>query len=202
MNKIDLTGQRYGKLIALSEAGRTKNRSCIWLCRCDCGNQAYVSAQSLRDGSTRSCGCLSKVANSLSHTRIYHIWQHMLQRCRNSKSDGYKYYGARKINVCDEWQNSFLEFYNWSIANGYTDTLSIDRIDVNGDYCPDNCRWTNMKTQQRNKRNNKYYEYNGMSLTIAEWAQIYGINYHTFVNRLHRGWDIQKAIVTPVKKRS
>ena len=123
----------------------------------------------------------------------------MLYRCYNRKSRIYKYYGARGINVCEEWRNDFLAFYNWALQNGYKEGLTIDRIDCNGNYNPQNCRWTDIKGQQRNKNNNCFYDYYGEKLTIGELSEMTGINYHTIYDRLHHGWDIKQAIETPVR---
>lgn len=157
---IDITGNKYNMLTVLryDHSSDDKGRS-YWLCKCDCGNEKVILSDSLKNGNTKSCGCLKKQnnqTNGLWNTRIYNIWRNMKGRCYNPKSyKNYKHYGGRGIKVCDEWLNDFKSFYNWSITHGYRDDLTIDRIDVNGNYEPSNCRWITMQEQNRNKRSNK-----------------------------------------------
>ena len=204
MQKIDITGQRFGRLIVLRENGR-KGKSLLWLCRCDCGNEINAIAYNLKNGHTRSCGCLAKDTKSKirtkhngTKTRLFRIWQHMLNRCRNKNVVGYKNYGGRGIKVCNEWQKSFESFRDWALRNGYKDDLSLDRINVNGNYEPENCRWTNAKTQANNKRNNRYIEYKGETKTLSEWAESFGLLPATIRARLNvYHWDIEKTLTTP-----
>lgn len=164
---IDLTGQQFGRLTVL-ELGTplkpVRNKEKYWLCQCECGNQVSVSGYNLRSGNTKSCGCLSKELlvkrdkelpwkkHGLSSSRIYHIYHAMKARCYNAKLWNYDRYGGRGIRVCKEWLDDFMNFYKWAMANGYDDTKSIDRIDVNGDYEPINCRWASATVQQFNRR--------------------------------------------------
>lgn len=124
----------------------------------------------------------------------------MRYRCRNPHSDSYKYYGERNIKVCDEWDKNYLSFRTWAIENGYKDGLTIDRIDVNGDYCPENCRWATIKEQNRNKRDNVKITYKGETHNASEWSEIIGIPGYVIRNRLKYGWDIEKIMETPVRK--
>ena len=203
--KLDnLAGKRFGKLLVLeraenqtSQSGQPKTR---WKCKCDCGNTIVVTAQSLKRGSTRSCGCKVSVQQGLSHTRQYTIWQQMVNRCQNTQSQAYIDYGGRGIKVCDEWrgENGFINFYNWATKNGYRDDLTIDRINNDGNYEPSNCRWITMKEQQNNRRNNHFLEFSGQVHTIAEWSDITGINPGTIRTRLKLGWPIEDVLTKKV----
>lgn len=198
MRYKSLVGKRYTRLIVIQENGRNKHGNVMWLCQCDCGNQLVVSTNSLNRGNTRSCGCLHRDylnnprPNSMKHgccnTRLYTIWRDMKLRCYNASQVGYKNYGGRGIVVCNGWLNSFENFYNWAINNGYKDNLTLDRIDNDGNYEPDNCRWITNLEQSNHKRNNKYVTYNGETKTIAEWSRELSISYHLIWNRLKNGW--------------
>jgi hypothetical protein len=161
-----MIGKRFGRLVVVSESGRTKTGIAMWECQCDCGNTTIVRGTHLREGSVRSCGCYnSEVAKTRAKHgkrwhRLYGVWENMKVRCYNQNCKYFKNYGGRGISICDEWKNDFQAFYDWAMANGYDETATkwrctIDRIDVNGDYCPENCRWVDMKTQQNNRTNNK-----------------------------------------------
>lgn len=166
---INLEGQKFGRLTVLSENGRTSKGAVIWLCECECGRMINVRGDNLRSGDVKSCGCLRREKmieglkvrhpngfemHGMSRTRLCRIWQGMRRRCNNPKDDRCRYYGGRGITVCHEW-DSFLNFYEWSIAHGYNDSLTIDRIDVDGNYEPNNCRWATWAEQQKNKRTTK-----------------------------------------------
>lgn len=142
---------------------------------------------------------MDKSTHGMSRTRVYNLWNKMKQRCYTKTNPSYKWYGGRGISVCDEWKSSFESFYKWSAEHGYKDTLSIDRIDVNGDYCPENCRWITMKQQENNRRDNVIFEYNAQSKTKSEWADLYGLKYTTLFRRIERGWSIERALTTPIK---
>lgn len=205
MKLIDLTGQRFGRLLVIKKCGR-KGRSVAWLCRCDCGSEKIMKGCALLRG-VQSCGCLRKdklleriSRHGLCGQRIYGIWAGMLQRCSNQKQRNYSRYGGRGITVCDEWRQDFEAFYNWAMAHGYKDGLTIDRIDNDKGYYPDNCRWITMKNQANNRHNNHYLEFNGHRHTISEWSELLGINKHTIRCRLKRGWSIERTLTEEIKK--
>ncbi len=208
----DLTGQRFGKLTVL-EFVPDENRYAKWKCQCDCGKKTITRGDCLISGDTKSCGCLAKensikqgkvqgiknVQHGQRKTRLYAIWSRMKGRCYNPHDTKYAYYGGRGITVCDEWIDNFQAFYDWSMANGYCDNLTIDRIDVNGDYTPTNCRWTDMKTQCRNTRRNVLVVYNGKTMTIAEAAERSGLSDKTLYSRYYRG-ERGVRLFRPIRK--
>lgn len=207
---IDLTGQRFGRLTVLSRA-ENRGKSVYWNCVCDCGSSVTVRASGLRRGTCQSCGCLHKERVALasskanrthgrSKTRLYHIWKGLFTRCYNPNSPAYAWYGGRGIGVCDAWSKDYMPFYEWSMASGYNDTLTIDRINNDEGYCPENCRWVDMKEQSRNKRSNVNIAYRGETKTLTEWAEELGISPSTLTMRLRRGWSIEKAFTQPVKR--
>lgn len=207
--KKDITNLKFGRLTAMYVSGKSKSRECIWHCKCDCGNEIDVVGSSLRNGNTKSCGCWNKECpkpntkkHGMTNTRIYNIWKSMNQRCYNKNAISYKHYGGRGIKVCSEWRGNdgFLNFYNWAINNGYSEELTIDRIDNDGNYEPLNCRWETNINQQNNKSNNTYIEYLGKTYTLAQLSKKYNINSDTLSQRIRNDWDLHDALTIPVKK--
>ena len=187
MRPVDITGQRFGRLVALHPTSRRRSGKVMWLCQCDCGNTTFSTSNNLKSGGTRSCGCLYRETVGDAHrkhgmtgTRIYRIWKAMRNRCLNVNNKNYKQYGGRGINICDEWldDDGFLNFYEWSMKHGYADNLTIDRIDVNGDYTPNNCRWITQHEQTRNKRNTINITAHGKTMCLADWTAKYGDHIH------------------------
>lgn len=181
---------------------KENDRNTYWLCKCECGNETIVSAQHLKNGHTKSCGCLHTERFTLSHTShglakhpLYKIYKGIKERTTKEYNKSYKYYGDRGIKLCDEWENDFKSFYNWAMENGYKKGLTIDRIDVNGNYAPNNCRFVSQKVQQNNRRNNHEITYNSETHTIAQWADILGMKYSTLYERLKCGnWNMERAL--------
>lgn len=197
MEYKDLTGQKFGKLTVIMRSYIDKGKHTKWLCKCDCGNEKIIQGNHLTDGSTRSCGHCFNCRTS----RLYRcVWTQIKQRCLNKNCKDYKNYGGRGIAVCSEWL-SFENFYYWAVSHGYRDDLTIDRIDVNGDYEPSNCRFVDSKTQCRNKRNNNIVSYKGETHTVAEWSELTGISANALYNRIKRGWDLERTFTQPCRER-
>lgn len=194
----DLTGKTFGWLTVLYRVDVKRKGDTWWLCRCKCGKEVVKRYSVLRRQNQyeiHSCGC-SKHWNKThggKGTRLYECWRHMRYRCDNPSNQAYKDYGARGIKVCKEWYD-FAVFRKWALENGYSDTLTIDRIDTNGNYEPSNCRWADSYTQMNNRRTCPRYELDGEKLTMSEWSHKTGIPRSTILNRLSRGWSFEEAI--------
>lgn len=188
--KIELTGLKFGRWTVLGSPTKDKYGKLMWLCRCDCGTEKNVNGGHLRQGATKSCGCY-KIEKRLKHgmtkTPIHHKWIDMKKRCTNPKCNNYKNYGARGITVCEEWSNSFISFMEWSLLNGYSDELEIDRIDNDKGYSPENCRYVTKNVNNFNKRTNRLIEINGETKAISQWGQEYGLMSQTIHSRTKRG---------------
>ena len=214
---VDLTGKRFGRYTVISRAESQTYRDCkrvrtrtMWNCKCDCGNVKVVSADALRGGHVVSCGCYKKEhdhTRCMTHgatvdrkrTRLYKIWDGMKARCYNPRKTYYPIYGGRGIEMCDEWHYSFESFRNWALANGYDDSLTIDRIDNDGNYCPENCRWATVSQQNNNKSTSHYLTYNGETKTIMQWAEATGFTFHAIYARLAKGMTVEEALLTPLQ---
>lgn len=197
----NLIGLKFGKLIVVDFVGINKNGRRLWKCNCECGNTTNVSGSLLVNGTTSSCGCLigKKYKNvdvvkeaieepfGKSRTSLYKVWTSMKNRCNNPNNSNYSRYGERGIKVCDEWENNYEIFKRWALTNGYDNDLSIDRIDNEGNYEPNNCRWVNMKEQSNNTRRNRQVTYKGMTKNLIEWAEYYNIPYNNLTAYISRG---------------
>lgn len=191
--RLNLKGQKFGRWTVVEEVPDMR-KGTYWKCLCECGNESVVSGSMLRYGKSQSCGCLTienkikaKTTHGQTKTRLYRIWRGMRGRCQYEKKDNYQNYGGRGIKVCDEWDNSFESFRDWALNNGYTDELTLDRIESDGDYKPSNCRWISLKEQQNNKRSNHLFTVNGATRTIKEWSEITGIGMHALYKRVKNG---------------
>ncbi len=214
----DLTGQRFGRLVVISRTDdyvTPKGRHIAkWLCQCDCGNMHKATGCHLRSGSLKSCGCYNNecrrarvIRHGQSDTRLHDVWNSMRYRCSNPNNKGYHLYGERGIKVCNEWLGSdgFQNFSKWAFSNGYDESAphgkcTIDRIDVNGNYEPSNCRWVSVQDQNNNRRSNRYLTLNGETRTLAQWARITGIGWSTILARIDKyGWSVKDALTVKVR---
>lgn len=206
---IDLVGMKFNHLTVLKKdttkilpSGQHKT---MWVCECDCGNISSVSSYALRHGNILSCkecgikrSSESRKVHGKRNSRIYNIWAEMKQRCFNKNHKYYCNYGGRGITVCDEWIHDFKAFYDWAIKNDYSDNLTIDRIDNDKGYSPENCRWATAKEQANNTRRNKRIKFMGEGKTLSQWADTYGISQDLLGERLLRGIPIERAIIKNV----
>lgn len=203
----DLTGMKFGRLTVDSFAGYNVTpggyKCKMWNCTCDCGNKVTVRGKSLTGGVTRSCGCYQRECISeraSKHngfgSRLYAVWNSMRQRCNNPNNHAYANYGGRGISICKEWDD-YAVFREWALSSGYDESAirgkyTLDRIDVNGNYSPDNCRWLDMTGQARNRRNKIDITYNGETHTLKEWSDVLGINYDTMWVRYNKGLSVEQ----------
>lgn len=208
----NLIGKKFGRLIVLGLSSKKSGRKSYWVCQCSCGNKAVVRSDSLKNGSVMSCGCLKKEQDekNLDHTRkygdeiahqsrLYNIWQGMRYRCENPNHRSYPNWGGRGIKVCREWRTDYAVFKAWALSHGYNSGLSIDRIDVNGDYKPSNCRWANVKIQNNNRTTTIKVAYQGEVHSLTEWADMFNLNVKTVIARYHRG-DREERLFRPAIK--
>ena len=192
----DITGQKFNRLTARKTVGINNTGQYLWECTCDCGNEHIASVSDLIRGHVKSCGCMRLEAvtkHGGSYTRLYKVWSSMIERCERIASKSYKWYGAKGIHVCNEWHD-FEVFKSWAESNGYSEGLSIDRIDASKDYDPSNCRWATVEEQANNKSNNVFVEYEGKSRTVAQWAKQLGMKDSTIRMRLRRGWSVERTL--------
>lgn len=197
----DLTGKRFGRLVVIEKCpvAHTKSGNTVfkWKCQCDCGNVVNAVHSNLVKGATNSCGCYQKelAAERFSkhgkrNTRLYAIYYNMKSRCYNKNNKRYGSYGGNGIEICEEWLEDFMNFYNWSMSHGYRDDLSIDRIDVNGNYCPENCRWSDQEQQSNNQRKTIFIEICGEKKSLKQWTNLMEWKYGKYSARSRRGVEI------------
>ena len=202
---IDLTGQRFGRLTVIRRVENIGIKT-AWLCKCDCGNEITVISNSLRTGNTKSCGCIAKPHGG-TRTRLYVVWVDMMARCYKQKSERYKTYGGRGITVCDEWHN-FSSFREWAMQTGYNPNAkryecTLDRVDINKGYYPENCRWITMREQAQNTTRTHYISVYGERMNVSQASREYGVPVATISARLNKlGWDETKAATIKPQKRS
>ena len=193
---------KYGKLTVVSVAGKD-HRGIRYDCKCDCGKLAdNIAGRDLRTGNKTSCGCNygnRRRTHGMFGKRPYNTWNNMKRRCSEPSNKSYGSYGARGIRVCEEWNNSFESFWA-DMKEGYADNLTLDRIDVDGDYSKENCRWVDIKTQENNRTNNLIIKFNGEDRTLSEIADITGVNYSSIQNRLRAGMPIEEAVSIPLQE--
>lgn len=202
----EITGQKFGRLTVLEMLDERINNYVACKCRCDCGNIIIVQSGHLRSGHTQSCGCYKSDRIKETHCtkasqfpRLYGIWGKMKERCTNKNCKGYKDYGSRGIKVCNDWFNDFENFCLWALDNGYKDTLTIERINVNGNYEPQNCTWIPSEEQSKNRRINIYIDdYDGSKLILEDFSQKYHLNRSTIKYRYSNG-DRGQRLVRPTK---
>jgi hypothetical protein len=211
----DLSNKKFNKLLVIKRIEDyitpKGNHTTQWLCICECGNQTKALSRELKNGHKKSCGCLLEEfkIHGLSHNPLYGILSRMYSSCYNNKYCDYEYYGGRGITLCDQWnknmvgkKQSMINFYNRSMGNGYKKGLTIDRINNNGNYSPDNCRWATVKEQCNNRRSNHILFYKNEKFTMQQASEKFNINYHTLKCRLKRGWSVEKSLETKVKVRN
>ncbi len=206
---IDLAGQKFSRLVVIQRVKNDKHHNAQWLCRCNCGKKTIIRGYCLKNGCTKSCGCLRKEfarqnnylhGHSMNGTRskTYTVWEQMRQRCNDSNASNYKNYGGRGIKVYQRWRSfeNFLEDMGERPPG-----LTLDRIDNNGDYCKENCKWSTHKEQQRNMRNNISITIDGITRCLAEWCEIYNVDYNIVYGRIHRGWTPEEALELVERKK-
>ena len=201
-NFIDLTGKKFNKLTVIKRSENAPGGIPVWECKCECGNITIVRGNNLKSGAVKSCGCLSKhkKEHKTTDSAVYNTWIKMRNRCNNPNDPAYKDYGKRGIKVCSKWED-FNKFEKWCFENGYQKGMSLDRVNNNKGYSPDNCRFTDAKTQANNRRSCKIYEYKGKTQDLQEWCEELNLNYKRMHNRIYKlNWSFEKAVETPVNE--
>lgn len=202
-----MLGERFGRLIVIEDMGMmikegTKKKRRFWKCKCDCGNIAIIRADCIKSGNNKSCGCLQYdhaiTTHGMTNTKIYAVWASMKSRCKNENDSAYEYYGKRGITYHEEWEN-FEPFWEWAKQSGYKENLTLERIDVNGNYEPKNCKWITQEEQLLNTRRSVHITYKGKIQTLKEWSDELDINYMTLFGRVRQAnWSIERAFTEPL----
>lgn len=214
MSTTICVGQRFGRWEVIApETIMDGRHKCLCRCSCESHTEKYVEKFNLIEGKSLSCGCLAKeevakrrTKHGKTNTRLYHVWASMRERCYCKTHEAYPNYGGRGIKLCDEWFNDYSSFEKWAYANGYNENAkkrecTIDRIDVNGNYCPANCRWVTQKEQNNNMRKTIILSYNGKTQSLLEWAEELNISPDTLRTRYDKGWSVED-ILNPNLQRS
>lgn len=195
----DLTGQKFSKLTVIEQAGKDERGSKLWKCKCECGTEKIIKGTNLKSGNTKSCGCFRrniKKKHGMRNTRVYSCYIRMKTRCNNPNCQEYQWYGARGIKVCEEWASSPMAFIEWALNNGYDDNLTLDRINPDRNYSPDNCRWATQRQQNQNKPTTIWITKDGETKTLSEWSSVLGISRSTAWSRYReRGTVFKEDIV-------
>lgn len=202
MKQQEHIGEKYNRLTVIDV--RREGKRYYWTCRCECGNVTESRADQIRTGHTKSCGCRAletryKFRHGEWKTPLFNKWQKMRARCNSPKDKYYKNYGGRGIKVCDEWED-YVVFSKWAHENGYEDSLSLERKDVNGDYCPSNCCWIPINKQARNRTTTRWVDCDGKRMSLAEACEVKGMPYGVVQSRLRRGWNEYDALNKPLKE--
>ena len=214
--KKDISGMRFGMWTVLAEDGKNKHGAYKWICRCDCGTVRSVAGHTLRLGKSTCCGCNARnrieaskkatVKHNGRKDRLYNVWRGVIDRCCNRNSKYYSRYGGRGISICEEWRHDYSKFREWALSTGYDDKArkyecTLDRVNNDGGYYPENCRWVNMKGQCNNRSSNHRITYNNVSHTISEWSRITGVRKDTLRRRIFKyGWSVERALTEPTHK--
>lgn len=200
MKAIDIAGQKFGRLTVVEKIGSKKGEGVLWKCKCDCGGEVDVTGKKLRNGNTKSCGCIAKEmlidrnktqGHGMTNSPTWVTWMLMLQRCENPNHKSYGYYGGRGIKVCEQWHD-FERFY--ADMGDRPEGMTIERNDPDAGYEPGNCRWATSEEQGNNKRSSRFVTYDGRTQTIAQWAAEIGISRQALRHRLEAGWSVKEAL--------
>ena len=200
----DITNQRFGRLTILSFSHINEQRKAVWNCLCDCGNHCTVEGANLRKRTSKSCGCLARELSSIrnsthgmTHHPLARTYRGMIERCYNPRLEAYPHYGGRGITVCDRWLESIANFV--ADMGERPEGKTLDRIDLDGPYCPENCRWATSIEQMNNRTNSRFLTHDGQILTLAQWSRITGVSYGAIWRRLLAGWTIERTLSEPMR---
>lgn len=212
MNKIELKGQKIGRLMVIEECGKDKHRNILWRCKCDCGNEVIAKGCDLNRKHLLSCGCYQKEMASKANIthgatinrktpKLYMVWSDMRARCHNKKHHAYKWYGGKGVNVCQDWLD-YINFQKWAYQNGYEEGLTIDRIDSDKDYCPENCRWATRKEQSNHLSSCVFFKFNNELLNITQFCEKYYVTPSTFYKYARKNITVDNLMLCIKKGKS